>query len=61
LIKIAGWKNVRPRQLKKVVYAINEHNLIKNIKDHEKRGWSIASEIKEHGYGLGCLMTWAKK
>lgn len=55
-----SWRNNRPRQLKKVVYAINEHNLKKLIKDHEERGWSVGSDVKEHGYGVGCLMICKK-
>jgi hypothetical protein len=45
------------RPLKKVVYGMTEHTLAKVIKSHKDRGWVQTSEIKEHGYGLGCLMT----
>jgi hypothetical protein len=31
------------------------------IKVHENRGWKKASEIKEHGYGIGCLMIFPVK
>jgi hypothetical protein len=55
---MAGWRYGRPKQLKKLVFALTEQRLIKNINEHEKRGWSQASEIKEHGYGFGCLMKW---
>lgn len=55
---MGGWKRSHPKQLKKVVYAINEVNLNKIVADHEGRGWIRASENKEHGYGLGCLMVW---
>lgn len=54
---MAGWRDQQPRQLKKVVYAINKPNINKLIKDHEDRGWIKASDIKEYGYGLGCLMV----
>lgn len=53
---IRGWK-AEPRQLKKVVYGLNESSIKKVIKSHEDRGWKQASEIKEYGYGLGCLMV----
>lgn len=52
-----GWKKAQPRLLKKVVYGMNKHTLNQLIVDHESRGWSIASEIKEYNYGLGCLMV----
>lgn len=54
---MGGWRDVQPRKLKKVVYGINESNIKKVIKSHEDRGWEQASEIKEYGYGLGCLMV----
>lgn len=54
---MAGWKEQQPKQLKKVVYALNLTRINKVIKDHEGRGWIKASEIKPHGYGLGCLMV----
>jgi hypothetical protein len=57
---MGSWKDTRPRQLKKVVYAISDHNLKKVVSDHEARGWARASEYKEYGYGLGCLMVWNK-
>lgn len=55
-----GWKYGRPKELKKPVYAINAENLKKLVAKHEERGWKQASEIKEHGYGWGCLMVWEK-
>lgn len=55
---MGSWKYERPKQLKKIAYALNESTLTKVIEDHEKRGWTRASEVKEHGYGVGCLMIW---
>jgi hypothetical protein len=49
------------KPLKKVVFGMTEHTLSKVIKSHKDRGWVQSSEIKEHGYGLGCLMTFTKK
>ncbi|USK46330.1 hypothetical protein [Cytobacillus oceanisediminis] len=49
------------KQLKKIVYAMTQHGLSQNIEAHEKRGWVTASEIKEHGYGFGILMTFGEK
>lgn len=49
------------RQLKKVVFAMTKHGLSQNIKAHEGRGWVAASEVKEHGYGFGILMTFGEK
>jgi hypothetical protein len=43
-------------QPKKIVYGMSISNVEKLIKQHESRGWEIASEIKKHGYGYGCLM-----
>jgi hypothetical protein len=57
---MGSWKYGRPKQLKKVVYSLTEATLMKIIKEHEIRGWSKGSEIKKHGYGLGCLMIWGK-
>jgi hypothetical protein len=57
---MGSWRDRQPRQLKKIVYALTENKLLKLIEIHEGRGWSKASEIKEHGYGVGCLMIWAK-
>ena len=54
-----SWRNTH-KQLKKVVYGINEHNLRKLISEHEARGWSQCSEIKKYGYGYGCLMKYNK-
>jgi len=51
-----GWKAQRHKTLKKLVYALNEKKLSENIQAHEKRGWRLISAIKEHGYGVGCLM-----
>jgi hypothetical protein len=52
---------IMAKQLKKVVYALTEHKLKKNIKAHEERGWVQASDLKEHGYGNGVLMTWGQE
>ncbi len=52
-----SWKKTRPKVLKKIVYGINETELNKYIAVHEDRGWERGSEIKEHGYGVACLMT----
>lgn len=57
---MGSWKHNRQKQLKKVVYSLTDSTLMKLIDAHEKRGWSKASEVKQHGYGLGCLMTWGK-
>jgi hypothetical protein len=57
---MGSWKNSHPKQLKKIVFSMTESNLKRIIKSHEDRGWAKGSEIKEHGYGLGCLMIWAK-
>lgn len=53
---MGSWKKERPRQLRKIAYALNESTLSKVVEDHEKRGWTKASEVKEHGYGVGILM-----
>lgn len=58
---MSGWKSQRPRELKKVVYAINDNNLKKVVADHEARGWMVASEVREYGYGWGCLMKWNRQ
>jgi hypothetical protein len=58
---MAGWKNMQPRTLRKVVYAMNEHKLNKNIEAHEERGWKQASEVREHGYGFGVLMEFSRR
>jgi hypothetical protein len=58
---MGSWRDRTPRQLKKVVYALTDKKLRKVIEAHEGRGWSQASEIKEHGYGYGCLMIWIKQ
>jgi hypothetical protein len=55
---MGSWKNDRPQQLKKIVYAMNASKLNKLVADHEDRGWIRASENKKHGYGLGCLVIW---
>ncbi|MBM7577684.1 hypothetical protein JOD21_000340 [Jeotgalibacillus terrae] len=47
-------KNHRP--LKKLVYSLTESKLKSLIAKHEDRGWKAASDIKPHGYGVGCLM-----
>lgn len=53
---MGSWKQNHPKQLKKIVFAMSLSQLEKLIESHESRGWILASEIKEHGYGLGCLM-----
>lgn len=58
---MAGWKSQRQKQLKKVVYALTEPILSKNITAHEERGWEQASPIKEYGYGFGVLMEWKEE
>jgi hypothetical protein len=58
---MGSWKQDRPKQLKKIVYALTESTLKKLISTHENRGWSLASEIKKHGNGLGCLMICDKR
>jgi hypothetical protein len=55
---MSSWNQDCPKQLKKVAYALTESTLKKVIEAHEDRGWTKASEIKEHGYGVGCLMIW---
>lgn len=57
---MAGWRATHPRQLKKIAYALTEDTLKKVITAHEDRGWVRASEVKEHGYGFGCLMVFKK-
>jgi hypothetical protein len=58
--KIGSWKSSQPKQLKKIVYSMTENTLSKLIEVHEGRGWTKAGEIKQHGYGVGCLMIWKK-
>jgi hypothetical protein len=58
---MGSWKYDRPRELKKIAYALTESTLNKVIEDHESRGWTKASEVKKHGYGVGCLMIWPIK
>ncbi|MGY6209713.1 hypothetical protein ACXEO8_07025 [Cytobacillus firmus] len=58
---MAGWKNQRPRQLKKIAYALTEPALMNLVQSHEERGWVQASEVKEHGYGFGILLTFGEK
>jgi hypothetical protein len=48
------------KPLKKVVFGMTEATITKVIESHQDRGWVQSSEIKEHGYGLGCLMTFDK-
>jgi hypothetical protein len=55
------WVYGRPKELKKPVYAMNAVNLQKLIAKNEERGWKLASEIKKHGYGLGCMMVWDRQ
>ncbi len=55
------WKNSRPKTLRKVVYALTEIGLNKNIVAHEERGWKQASEVKEYQYGIGVLMEFPIK
>jgi hypothetical protein len=57
---MGSWKR-SPRELKKVVYALDEHTINKIIKDHEDRGWVKSSEVKEYIYGLGCLMIYENR
>lgn len=58
---MGSWRKPFPKQLKKIVYGMNLETIEKVIQAHESRGWVKASEIKEHGYGLGCLMTFEMK
>jgi hypothetical protein len=58
---MGSWKDVRPKQLKKIVYALDDKKLNKVVEAHEGRGWSRASENKEYNYGLGCLVIWDKQ
>jgi hypothetical protein len=55
---MGSWRDYPPRQLKKIVYALDDHKINKLIEDHENRGWAKASEVKEYNYGLGCLMIY---
>jgi hypothetical protein len=55
---MGSWRKAKPRQLKKIVYALNDNTINKIIKDHEDRGWKKASEVKDYIYGLGCLMIY---
>jgi hypothetical protein len=48
------------RVLKKVVFGMTETSIGNVIKSHEDRGWKRSSQIKKHGYGLGCQMVWDK-
>jgi hypothetical protein len=57
---MGSWKDSQPRQLRKVVYSLTISTLEKLIKVHEGRGWTKVGEVKEHGYGVGCLMIWNK-
>ncbi len=45
------------KPLKKLVYSLTESKIEQVIAAHEERGWKRGSDIKPHGYGLGCLMT----
>lgn len=54
---MGSWRNTHRRPLKKVVYALTDHGMNKLIQDHENRGWERGSEVKEYGYGFGCLMV----
>jgi hypothetical protein len=58
---MGSWMDYKDRQLKKVVYGLTDATINKAIAAHESRGWERASEIKEYGYGLGCLMIYKKK
>lgn len=40
---------------------MTQYGLSQNIAAHENRGWVQASEVKEHGYGFGILMTFGEK
>jgi hypothetical protein len=57
----SSWKQARPKELKKIVYALTEDRLKSLITDHEDRGWTQASEVKPYNRGLGCLMVWEKQ
>lgn len=54
---MSSWKQDTPKQLRKIVFGLTDTSIKKVIVDHEKRGWMQVGEIKEHGYGLGCLMV----
>lgn len=58
---MGSWRHSQPKQLKKVVYSMTVSALEKLIKVHEDRGWTKVGEVKEHGYGVGCLMIWTKE
>jgi len=58
---MAGWREERPRKLKKVVTGMNPGTIERVIKSHEDRGWVRASEVKKYGNGLGCLMIMENK
>jgi hypothetical protein len=58
---MGSWKDYKDRQLKKIVYALDDHTINRLIKDHEDRGWIRGSEVKEYRYGLGCLMIFKSK
>ncbi|MCM3053687.1 hypothetical protein [Caldibacillus thermoamylovorans] len=51
----------KTRFLRKIVYGLTEDRIKKIIEMHESRGWKKESEIKEYGYGFGCLMTFEAK
>lgn len=53
-----SWKKDKPKQLKKIVYALSESNLKKVVGEHESRGWEKISDVKEYKQGVGCLMVW---
>ena len=49
------------RPLKKLVYSLTESKLNSLIAIHQERGWELASDIKPHGYGVGCLMIFESR
>lgn len=44
---MAGWREERPRKLKKVVTGMNPGTIERVIKSHEDRGWVRASDVKK--------------
>lgn len=58
---MASWKDYSPRELKKIVYALDVTTLKKTLKNHLDRGWIVASEIKEHRNGVGVLVKYPNK
>jgi len=58
---MGSWKQDHPKQLRKIARAMTKTTLKRMIKEHESRGWMVASEVKKHGYGFGCLMIFPLK